>query len=215
MCMLACTTEKPETSLICNISRFRIPERKWLFLPLLTGRVPNKTFPSTQFHIWWSRSAARSLKSFSFLLSQFQIAHSINVGRGTLSWIFNFCNLLKLPFKRDLFYNIFSSPPAAVSSAWSRNNSDSSLHFSPDGCTKWSNAMHTNQIYKEPVILNRIISFWLNCKSMSLLFDAGWGGGRSGGSGGASKQHSQATLIQKLWLFLQALTTPELCKISF
>ena len=106
MCMLACTTEKPETSLICNISRFRIPERKWLFLPLLTGRVPNKTFPSTQFHIWWSRSAARSLKSFSFLLSQFQIAHSINVGRGTLSWIFNFCNLLKLPFKRDFFYNI-------------------------------------------------------------------------------------------------------------
>ena len=88
------------------VSRFRIPERKWLFLPLLTGWVPNKTFPSTQFHIWWSRSAARSLKSFSFLLSQFQIAHSINVGRGTLSWIFDFCNLLKLPFKRDFFYNI-------------------------------------------------------------------------------------------------------------
>ena len=33
--------------------------------------------------------------------------------------------------------------------------------------------MHTNQIYKEPVILDRIISFWLNGKSMSLLFDAG------------------------------------------
>ena len=72
---------------------------------------------------------------------------------------------------------------SAVTSAWSRNNSDSSLHLSPDGCTNWSNAMHTNQIYKEPVILDRIISFWLNGKSMSLLFDAGV-------YGELSKQHS-------------------------
>ena len=172
--MLACTTEKPETSLICNISRFRIPERKWLFLPLLTGWVPNKTFPSTQFHIWWSRSAARSLKSFSFLLSQFQIAHSINVGRGTLSWIFNFaifwsCLLSGTSFTiffRILLRQFLLRDLVIILTPLS-------LHLSPDGCTNWSNAMHTNQIYKEPVILNRIISFWLNGKSMSLLFDAG------------------------------------------